>query len=178
MEIRTAAELLDAGVRERWEERGAIDVEARRVLAGVLRHVIARGTAPGVGDVAALVPGVAPDDVAGALGRLDAADLLLLEDGRVTLAYPFAARPTAFEVVLSADGARRWACCAIDALGIPAMLGEPARVEARCHHSGQPLAIPVGPEGPAAVDGTPVDPGIMVWVGAREQLRAKACDVL
>ena len=178
MEIKTAAELMDAGVRARWDERAVIDAPARRVLAAVLRHVIVTGDAPDARDVGSFVPDVAARDVDAALQRLDEADLLLLEDGHVTLAYPFAARPTEFEVVLLRDGARRWACCAIDALGIPALLDEPVRVESRCHECGDPLVIPVTPQGPAALGGSAVDPGIMVWLGEREQLRAKACTSL
>jgi hypothetical protein len=178
MEIKTAAELMDDGVRARWEERGAVDLPARRVLAAVLSHVVDQGDAPGAQDVASLVPELSAHDIEAALQRLDAADLLLLEDGRVMLAYPFAVRPTAFEVVLLKDGARRWACCAIDALGIPAMLDEPARIESRCHDCGEPVVIAVAPGGPTVLGGAAPDPGIMVWVGERAQLRAKACDAL
>ncbi|HEY3188220.1 MAG TPA: organomercurial lyase [Solirubrobacteraceae bacterium] len=178
MHIKTAAELLEGGVRARWEDRATVDLAARRVLAAVLEHVVAHGIAPGARDVGALLPDLGLDAVEAALHRLDAADLLLLDDGRVTLAYPFAARPTAFEVVLLRDGTRRWACCAIDALGIPALLDEGVRIEASCHDCGEPLAIGVTPSGPIASEGSAAEPGIMVWVGEREQLRAKACDGL
>jgi hypothetical protein len=171
MEIRTAAELLENGVRARWEERAAgVDSLARRVLAAVLGHVVVRGDAPAAPDLA--VADAGRGEVAAALERLDAADLLVLQDGRVTLAYPFALRPTGFDVVFG-DGTRRWACCAVDALGIGPMLDEPLRIEARCHASGAPLALTTTPAGPAEAD-----PGIMVWLGEREQLRAKACDSL
>jgi len=57
------------------------------------------------------------------LAELAAGDFLTLDgQGRITAAYPFSARPTGIEVVLP-GGLRAAAMCAIDALGILAMLG-------------------------------------------------------
>jgi len=88
----------------------------------------------------------------------------------VVLAYPWSATPTAFVMGLS-GGSERWACCAIDALGIAAMLGEAVQVRTRCHHCAEPLRLDVSPQGPAAA-------GVMAWVGKREDLRGKACTAL
>src|SRR5207244_710378 len=52
-----------------------------------------------------------------AVAELDARDLVYVSDGRVMLAYPWSGTPTAFVAVLD-DGHERWACCAIDALGL------------------------------------------------------------
>jgi hypothetical protein len=94
-----------------------------------------------------------------------------VSDGRVVLAYPFSGTPTAFVTVL-ADGRERWACCAIDALGVAAMLKQPVTVRARCHHCDERIELAVTPEGPAA------DSGLMAWVGERGDLRGKACTAL
>jgi hypothetical protein len=87
----------------------------------------------------------------------------------VTLAYPFAAGPNAFGVTLG-GGRARYACCAIDALGIAAMLGERIEVRSRCHHSGTPLAFAVDPAGPE-----PAARAVMVWVGERDPDVPRAC---
>jgi hypothetical protein len=89
----------------------------------------------------------------------------------VVLAYPWSGTPTAF--VAELDGGReRWACCAIDALGLAPMLGRPVTVRARCHHCDEKLRLRVEPTGPVGGD------GVMAWVGDRGDLRGKACTSL
>jgi len=122
--------------------------------------------------LARAVPAMAPARLDRELARLDAEDHLLLEDGAVVLAYPFAAHPNAFAVRL-ADGGERYACCAIDALGIAAMLRQRIDVRSRCHHSGEPLAFAVDPEGPE-----PTGRGLMVWVGERDPAARRICTTL
>jgi hypothetical protein len=59
----------------------------------------------------------------------------------------WAGTPTAFAMRLSA-GRERWAGCAIDTLGIAAMLGEAVHLHARCHHCEAPLDLDATPDGP------------------------------
>ena len=106
-----------------------------------------------------------------AVAELDERDLIYISDGRVMLAYPFAGTPTDFVTVLP-DGRERWACCAIDALGIPAFLRQPVTVRSRCHHCGDGFALEVTPDGPVGGD------GLLAWVGERRDLRGKACTSL
>ncbi|WP_433764890.1 alkylmercury lyase family protein [Prescottella agglutinans] len=57
------------------------------------------------------------------LDRLHASDVIRLDaSGSIDAVYPFSATPTAHRVQI-ADGARVYAMCAIDALGMSAMLG-------------------------------------------------------
>jgi alkylmercury lyase-like protein len=161
--IGTAAELMADPDREaRWRERESIGAAARAALREILARFVADG---GPVEVSSL------PHPAAAVAELDARDLVYLHEGRVVLAYPWSGTPTAFVVRLT-GGRQRWACCAIDALGIAAMLGEPVQVESRCHHCGEPLRLDVTPEGPAA------NTGVMAWVGKREDLRGKACTAL
>jgi hypothetical protein len=60
--------------------------------------------------------------------------------GRVAVAYPFSGTPTRHRVRL-ASGAQVWAMCAIDALGIGFMLGEPTAVVSTDAGSGEPIEI-------------------------------------
>jgi hypothetical protein len=64
--------------------------------------------------------------------------------GNVAVAYPFSARPTRHRVRLG-DGRSYWACCAIDALGIPYLLGERAIVAAQEDDGGHPITVVVDP---------------------------------
>lgn len=168
--VRTASELMDAGFEARWAERHA----ARRddVLQRILRLFLERGGPIAPDALAAALPGRPPAEVGDALRRLDADDLVFLREGQVELAYPFAAGPNSFQVALE-DGRERYACCAIDALGLAPMVGQRLTVRTYCHQSGTPLVFPVTPEGPG-----PEAAGIMVWVGPRPEGAAKACTSL
>ena len=150
--------------------RQGLDLETSAVHRVVLRCLLA-GTGPVAAAQIAADSGLAPDVVEAALSRLDTADLVLVTEGRVRLAYPLSAVPTAFAVAWD-DGRLCHACCAIDALGLPAMTGEAATVGAACHHCGEALTLRVGPNGPADSH------DVMVWVGERGDLRGKACDAL
>jgi Alkylmercury lyase len=161
--LRTAAELMaDADFEARWRGRESIGPAARAALRDVLARFVADGRPIDVTSLA---------HPAAVIEELDARDLIYVQDGRVILAYPWSGTPTAFAMRLS-DGRERWACCAIDALGIAAMLGEPVQVRSRCHHCDEPLGLDVTPHGPVT------DAGVFAWVGQREDLRGKACTAL
>jgi hypothetical protein len=117
------------------------------------------------------VPTLDAATIGRAVAELDHADLVAVRDDAIVLAYPFSSAPTGF-VTRFADGAERHACCAIDALGIAAMLRAPITVRAACHHCREPLTIPVEPDGPRG------HADLMAWVGRRDTVRAKACEGL
>jgi hypothetical protein len=79
-----------------------------------------------------------------ALGQLAAKEVLQLDpaSGAIVAAYPFSGLPTAHRVRIN-GGEPLWAMCAIDALGIPFMLGEDAEVESRDPITGEPIRITV-----------------------------------
>jgi hypothetical protein len=184
--VKRADELMDAEFLARWMDREAIGEAARCVLRAIHEHLVADGGPldPRTLDVAALdartldlrtlgdrALHLHPPDCAVAAERavaeLDEKDLVVVQDGHVVAAYPFATRPTGFVVVLD-DGRERHACCAIDALGVPAMLRRTCRVRARCHHCGEPMELRVSPDGPLD------HPEAMAWVGRREDVRVNA----
>ncbi len=159
---RAAADLMDATFLARWADREAIGSAARAALREILDRLVADG---GPVDIATLGHDRA------VVEELDARDLVYVSGEKVVLAYPWSGTPTAFVVVL-ADGRERWACCAIDALGVPAMLGEAVTVRAGCHHCDERLELTVTPAGPTD------NPAVMAWVGERGDLRGKACTAL
>lgn len=170
MPRKRADELFDAAFAAKWARRRQLDAETRAVHRAVLRLLLA-GAGPVAGAAIAADSGLGRDAVEAALAQLDAADFLFVSEGRVRLAYPLSAAPTGFAVTF-VGGRSCHACCALDALGIPAMTGEAVTVRASCHHCGEALSLRVGPEGPAD------SPEVMVWVGERGDLRGKACDAL
>ena len=159
---------MDATFDAKWAARESVGPDARRLLALILRSFVQDG---GPVNIGTLSGASSEEETHRAVAELDEHDLILVESGLVVLAYPFAGRPTGFVTVLP-GGRERHACCAVDALGIPSMLGVPVTIRARCHHCGEPLELAVAPSGPA--DGSET----MVWIGDREDLRAKACTSL
>ncbi len=157
VEIRTAADLLTAERSGEWAARRAQRDDP--VLRAIWREFVERGGPVALEALAAGVPGLASNEVRDRAAALDAADLIGLTGDRVGLAYPFTANPNAYQVTLP-GGRARYACCAIDALGVAPMLGTPVTVRSRCHRSAAPLVFDVDP-----VAG-PLDapPDILAWI--------------
>lgn len=169
--VKPADELLDAEFTAKWQDRQAIGEVARKVLGAILNGFVETGGPVPVSALGSQLADQHPDAVAEAIRELDEMDLIMIRDGQVVLAYPFAGTRTAFQVVLP-DGRERYAVCAVDALGVPALLAQPVSIRSHCHHCGDPLRLEVGPAGPGGASDT------MVWVGERSQLREKACSSL
>ena len=130
------------------------------MLRWVLRALAERGGPIPVSEVEAAFPAWPATAVHEELATLDEKDLIVVAEQAIRLAYPFSATPIAFAVTL-ADGRERFACCAIDALGIAPTPGSRIGIRTRCHHCREPLEL--------APDATgPLDAGeVMVWVGKR-----------
>lgn len=96
----------------------------------ILRHFIDRGRAPTVAEMAAALCASTRTIRAGLRRLVQTHAFCLQENGELWRAAPFSAVPTAFPV--QAGNRRWWGNCIWDALGIPAMLGRNARIEAAC----------------------------------------------
>lgn len=158
LEITTAEKIIDTEIERQVGRRAARETP---VMQTIYRAFLDRGGPVPVEGLMAAVPGMSRDAVASRLAALDEDDLIQITDGSVEIAYPFAARPTRF-IVRPAAGGERYACCAIDALGMAPMLRQRVEVVGQCHHCGTPLAFAATPEGPG-----PSGEGVMVWVGRR-----------
>lgn len=123
-----------------------MDFETQVKLA-VYRHFARAGGRPSAEEIAAAV-GSDADSVVAAFAKLRAERVLALEaDGAtIRMAPPFSGVPT--EHVVTVAGASYFANCAWDALGVVAALGRPGLVDSRCGHSGEPLRLEVGRDGP------------------------------
>ncbi|MFC9913961.1 alkylmercury lyase family protein [Streptomyces sp. NPDC127197] len=112
----------------------------RAVQQAVLRHFAATGRAPAAKKLepAAIRHGRTVTDV---LTELAAEDFLTLDaDGHIRAAYPFSAVPTAHRVRLP-GGVEVWSMCAVDALGIPHMLGTDAVITSTDPVTGEPVTV-------------------------------------
>lgn len=113
------------------------------------------------------------DAAAEAIDRLAAADLIALDaDGGVALAYPLSAHPSRHRVELD-DGRQLWACCAIDALGVPAMVGVPGTVVAQTPIGDREVRVDVGPIGEPTAD--PVEAVVLAGVAGGGTTSCCAC---
>jgi hypothetical protein len=113
---------------------------------------LARGRPPTVTELAAAT-GQTADEVRAGLNRLAAGRIIVLqqESGEVLMANPFSAVPTPFVVET-----RRYTAfgnCIWDALGIPAMLREPATIRTACGCCGEAITLAVEKDALAAASG-------------------------
>lgn len=127
----------------------------------VYRHFAETARRPSPEEVSSRA-GVPAAEVVAAYARLRAQRVLLLEEdgASIRMAPPFSGVPT--QHVAVAGGKRYFANCAWDSFGIvaalqpreeeDAALGSEALVESRCEQSGEPLRLPIGPDGPPPSD--------------------------
>lgn len=121
-------------------KRAGLAAGPRAVYQAVLRAFAATGRPPEPAELedTARRYGIAAGQT---LAGLAAADVLGLDgQGRIRMAYPFSARPTPHVVVI-AGGPRVYSMCAIDALGIPPMLGTDAVITSSDPLTGAPVTV-------------------------------------
>ncbi|MHA6632060.1 alkylmercury lyase family protein [Pseudonocardia sichuanensis] len=137
-----------------------VDPAEKTVHQAILRAFAATGRPPTLSDLDAVTTGSgrATADVLAELHDLDA--IRLAPDGQIAVAYPFSANPTRHRVRIG-DRTDVYAMCAIDALGISAMLGEETRIASVDVTTGHPISITM------SAGSTKWDPpGAVVFVGA------------
>lgn len=126
---------------------GATD--ARNLQAEIL-HALLRGRAP---DLTELQQNRSPDEVLRGWNELVQRGAVVLGgSGKVVAAYPLSAIQTKHRVEVGPFTA--WANCAIDALAVPHMVGQSARIISECAHCGTEIIIEVEGE---TVRGVPAD---------------------
>jgi hypothetical protein len=121
----------------------------RAVQQEVLRWFAATGRPPAASALAGTAAWYGTTAQA-VLARLHAGDFLRLNaSGEIRAAYPFSALPTP-HVVDIGGGPRTHAMCAIDALGIAAMLGTGMTITSADPDTGEPVAVTVHAGGKTA----------------------------
>jgi hypothetical protein len=166
--IKTADELIALDLEGRWRTRRAGRETA--VSRWILRAFLDRGGPIPVEHVVAAFPESPADAIHQAVVALDDDDLIRIADDQIDIAYPFSVSPTPFAIRLP-NGSDRYACCAMDALGIAPMVGQRVEIRSRCHHCEMPL------EFSASIGGVSSEAnGVMLWIGKRVDDRCKVAD--
>lgn len=135
-----------------------------RVWQAVLECYAEAGRAPLVAEIANKT-GLDRENVQRTLHRLEARDVVLLDQSgeAITGAYPFTEDATPHRVHLPGHTVN--AMCAIDALGAGAMYGVDVTIESACRQCERPITITTRDHGHALER---VDPdGTAVWTGQR-----------
>lgn len=117
---------------------------ATRILQGRVRAAVLRRLLRGEGlDLTSLTAeaDLDPRAVAGALETLNASGAIYTADGAVIAAYPLSAVPTPHRVHL--NGTAVYACCAIDALAVPAMANRAGTIASQCAYCETEIAVQV-----------------------------------
>jgi hypothetical protein len=115
---------------------------------------LARGRVPSVSELCARCD-ASETDVRDGLIRLAAARMLVLQpsSGELLMVPPFSAVPTSFLVETFRHSS--YANCAWDALGVPVMLNEPAKIATACGCCGESMTLQ------ASADATPLGSGVI-----------------
>lgn len=152
--------VVKAFIGPKWD---GLDETESRIHGIVLSGYALSGHAPQTADVA-VTAGLAIDEADSVLRRLTGRDLLILDAaGRISGAYPFTDGPTEHHV--EAGGFAVGTMCAIDALGVGAMLERDITVRSACRQCARPLVIHTRSRGHEL---DRVEPsGIVVWSGHR-----------
>jgi len=121
----------------------------RAVHQQVLRSFVTAGRPPAAGDLAETAV-QHNTTVEAALAALHTGDFIQLgAGGQIRAAYPFSAVPTPHQVDLD-GGPRVYAMCAIDALGIAAMIRAAVTITSADPHNGDPVTVTVQADGATA----------------------------
>ena len=114
------------------------DIELRQL---VYSRIINKGDIPTSEQIANSAH-VTQQEVLDGLARLaDAHVLALQKNGEILMAMPFSAVPTPF--VIDARGRSRYANCAWDALGVPAMLRSDGKIDSACGCCGTAIHVAI-----------------------------------
>ncbi|MFF4733214.1 alkylmercury lyase family protein [Streptomyces mirabilis] len=131
---------MDAAGRDGRGRLAPVTGGMRAVQQAILRSFATTGCGPEPADLEQVARAFGRDSRE-VLAELAGEDFLTLDGrGRIRAAYPFSATPTTHRVHL-ADGTDGWAMCAIDALGIPDMLGTDAVITSADPVTGEIITV-------------------------------------
>ena len=145
--------------------RAGLSLQEDAVRKAILKAFADDGHAPSVQDLAHTLRVPLASVLGGACCTLAASDLIVWQDAttHIVSAYPFSGSPTAHQVLLGGH-ATRYAMCAIDAWGIPFMLGRGARINSACFFCHTPVTVDIA--GGLLHRAFPLT--LVVWLSERE----------
>jgi len=136
--------------------------EEDAVRSSIIRHFANAGSGPSLSELQAAtrIPEHALKDL---LRQLRDRDLVVTADERIVGAYPLTDRRTEHEVRIAGKTVR--AMCAVDALGVGAMLDEDIEISSSCRQCGAPVTVTTQDSGTALAGFAPAE--ALVWSGVR-----------
>jgi Alkylmercury lyase len=164
LEMKTADELMAGSAHHRGRRARRETSLVRRIL----RSLIVRGEPIPVRDIVAAADDYPEELIYDALVSLDDEDFISLRGRYIDGAAPVWARQTDFAVHVF-GGHWRYARGAVDALGIPLMVGEQVAIRSYCHDCDAPLRVSAGPHGATA---GPARDRALGWRGFRRARRS------
>ncbi len=146
---------------------GRLTTTERRVRRNLLRLLLTTGRDPGLKVLASRLD-VSESEAAKLLSALERKGFLVRDQrsNRIKAAYPLSTRPTQHQVMLKDTGQRRYALCAIDALGVASLFGGAVIANAKCPHCGRSIRVHVEDNQIMAVKPA----GVVVWYTLSELL--------
>jgi mercury(II) reductase len=132
------------------------------VRIALLRLYAEGGRAPTLTALATRT-GLAEAAVRARLENLRRRDLVVLDGGRIVGAYPFSDRDTGHRIDLG--GRTVGAMCAVDALGVGAMLGRDIVIVSHCRHCARAIRITTRERGQSLAENAPQ--AVVVWLSRR-----------
>jgi Alkylmercury lyase len=124
----------------KWSAAAALSRPAREVHLAVLAAFAQTGQGPDRGELERVARAHGADPAA-TLAELVEQDVLAFgSDGALRAAYPFSPAPTSIQVTW-AGGPVTHAMCAVDALGMSAMLGRPVTITAAEPGTGRAITV-------------------------------------
>lgn len=157
------------------ERLAGTSAQAQALYRRVLPPFAATGTPPPL-STAAFDAGLSPEQAEAALRELAEADVVALDAaGTLVGAFPLSATPTRHRVRVG-DRAVLHAMCAIDALGIPAMLGERGLIVSTDPATGSAVTVDVSEDGRLDID--PPDAVVLLGTSGGGGLASSLCSIV
>lgn len=157
------------------ERLAGTSTEAQALYRGLLPAFAATGTPPPLSTTADKA-GLSPEQAQAALHELAAADVVALDaTGTLVGVFPLSATPTRHRVRVG-DRPVLHAMCAIDALGIPAMLGESGVIASTDPATDVAVTVYISEDGKLDLD--PPDAVVLLGTSDGGGLASSVCSVV
>jgi hypothetical protein len=154
-----------AGFLDDLSARARAYTPEETTVARACFNALLTGLPAGIPDLLSRL-GEPAETVTGILAALQRKGVLAIDADGVTVARGLSRLPTAHRLSVN-EGPVVFACCAVDAIGIPAALGGNALVTSRCHACMAPIAITIA--GGRLVN---PPPSVIIWAADTDHSRS------
>ena len=154
-----------AGFLDDLRARSSVYTPEETTVARACFNALLTGSPAGIADLLSRLS-VPAETVTAILAAFEQKGVLAIDADGVTVARGLSRLPTAHQLRVN-EGPVVFACCAVDAIGIPAALGDNALVTSRCHACMAPIAITIA--GGRLVNPSPA---VIIWAADTDHSRS------